>query len=302
MQFNEYLKLCRKKYKLTQEALVQELYNYDDAFDGLDTRTLIRWEHGSTKPTSSKQVIIIQLFQKFSTHIFPCFYNENHIEEDLCKVGIKNLIGHSKEHIVNFPNNIFSVEDISISHIRSHENIDLILNMPQSIFEGLTSNYFNITTTHLKVWSLHPANLFLIAQTNNQFVGMFFTLRLKPQIFKKLLSFNMEANELTDADFADFEEEASMFIIAVFAYNDKVAALLYLRYYAHLIANQDSIIEVGTTPLLKGGKKLVEKMHLRHMKDKKVKEETLSSYSAPLEDVLINEDVLKMLFVKQDYL
>jgi len=300
LQFNEYLKSCRKKYKLTQEALVQELYNYDDTFEGLDTRTLIRWEHGSTKPISAKQVIIIQLFQKFSTHIFPCFYNEDHVEEDLCRVGIKNLIGHSKEHIINFPNNIFSVEDISISHIRSHENIDLILNMPQSIFEGLTSNYFNITTAHLKAWSLHHANLFLIAQINNQFVGMFFTLRLKPQIFKKLLSFNMEANELTDVDFADFEEEASMFIISVFAYNDKVAVLLYLRYYAHLIANQDSIIEVGTTPLLKGGKKLVEKMHLRHMKDKKVKEETLSSYSSPLKDVLINEDVLKMLFVKQN--
>jgi hypothetical protein len=215
-------------------------------------------------------------------------------------MGIKNLIGNSKEHIVNFPSNIFSVEDITISHIRSHDNIDLMLNMPQSIFEGLTSNYFKITQEHLKAWSLNPSNLFLVAQTNEQFVGMFFTLRLKPQIFKKILAFEMEVNELDDSHFADFEEEACLLLMFVFAYNDKVATLLYMRYYAHLIANQDSIVEVGTTALLNGGKKLLEKMHLTHMEDKKLRGETLSSYSAPLEDVLINEDVLKMVFSKQD--
>ncbi len=300
MQFNEYLKSCRKKYKLTQENLVQELYNFDDTFEGLDARTLSRWEKGSTKPTASKQVVIIQLFQKFSTHIFPCFYNHNNVEEELCRNGIKNLIGNSKEHIVNFPSNVFSVENISISHIRSHENINLVLNMPQSIFEGLTSNYFKLTLELLKGWSLNPSNLFLVAQTNEQFVGMFFILRVKPQSFKKLLSFEMMAYDLIDNDFANFEEESCMFPVSVFAYNDKVATLLYLRYYAHLIANQASIIEVGTTPLLNGGKKLVEKMHLTHIKDKKINGETLSAYSASLEDVLINEDVLKMVFMKQN--
>lgn len=108
MQFNEYLRFCRKKYNFTQENFVQELYNFDDSFAGLDTRTLIRWETGSTQPTAKKQVLIIQLLQKFSTHVFPCFYNQKNIEENLCKVGIKNLIGNSKKHIVNFPDNIFN--------------------------------------------------------------------------------------------------------------------------------------------------------------------------------------------------
>ena len=160
LQFNEYLKTCRQKYKLTQEALVQELYHFDDIFEGLDARTLIRWEQGSSKPTAAKQVLIIQLFQKFSSNIFPCFYNKKEIEEDLCKVGIKNLIGNSKEHIVNFPTNIFRANDIHISHIRSHENIPLLLSMPQSILSGRTENFFEITIEHLTEWSLHPSNLF----------------------------------------------------------------------------------------------------------------------------------------------
>jgi len=172
--------------------------------------------------------------------------------------------------------------------------------MPQSIIEGLTSNYFNITLELLKTWSLHPSNLFLIAQINEQFVGMFFILKIKPLSFKKLLSFEIMANELKDEDFSNFEEETSIFPLSIFAYNDKIASLLYLRLYAHLIVNQDTIIELGTTPILKGGKKLVEKMHLKHIQNKKIKKETLSSYSAPIEDVLVNEDVLKMLFVKQN--
>jgi len=300
LQFNGYLRSCRKKYNLTQEQLVQELYNFDDVFKGLDTRTLIRWEKGTTKPTTEKQVAIIHLFQKFSTHIFPCFYNQEHVEEELCKVGIKNLIGNSKEHIVNFPSNIFSIEGINISHIRSDNNIDLVLDMPYSIFKGLTSNYFKLTLEVLKSWSLNPNNLFLIAQTNKQFVGMFFILRVKPQVFKKLLSFKMLVNELRDDNFANFTEEACLFPISVFAYNTKVASLLYLHFYAHLIANQDTVIEVGVTPLLDGGKKLAEKMHLTHMLDKKINGKVISAYSSSLENVLINKDVLKIVFLKQE--
>jgi hypothetical protein len=41
-------------------------------------------------------------------------------------------------------------------------------------------------------------------------------------------------------------------------------------------------------------------MHLTHMTNKSVEEKTLSAYKASIEDVLINEDVLKMLFMKQD--
>ncbi len=300
MKFNEYLKSCRKNYNFTQEELVQELYNFSDAFAGLDARTLSRWEQGSTKPSAAKQVVIVQLFQKHSTHIFPCFSSLKNVEEELCKIGIKNLIGQSKEHIVNFPTNIFSTGDIDISHVRSHENIDLLLKMPQSILSGRADNYFQITVEHLREWALHPSNLFLIAQSNDTFVGMFFTIRLKPEVFKKLLSFEIKVKDVSHNDFASFEEEACNFPVAIFAYNEKVASLLYVRYYAHLISNQDTIIEVGTTPLLKGAKKLLEKMHCHHIEDKEIDGRTLASYSAPLEEILINEDVLKMVFQKQD--
>ncbi len=172
--------------------------------------------------------------------------------------------------------------------------------MPQSIIKGITSNYYQIDINHLKSWALHPSSLFIVAECEGQFFGMLFTLRLKPDVFKKIISFKMQIRDITEDDLAGFEEEACSFPLAFFAYNEKTASLLFLRYYAHLIANQDSIIEVGFTPLIDGGKKLAEATHLTHLADLKVESGTLSSYSAPLEGVLINEDVLKMIFQRQE--
>jgi len=301
LKFSQYLKNCRQENELTQEELVSELYKFDDAFHGLDVSTLSRWEREVTHPTIVKQLLIVKQFQKYSSHIFPCFHNtKEEIEESLCRTGIINLIGNSKEHILNFPTNVFKVDNIDISHIRSHEEIDMILKMPQSIIKDLTSNYFKITLEHLKKWALHPSNLLLLAECDSQFFGMFFTLRLKEDIFKKIINFEMQVSEIEELDFASLDEKGCNFPFAFFAYNEKVASLFYLRYYAHLIANQDVILEVGSTPLLDGSKKLIEKIHLHHNKDLKCGDTTLSSYSASLEDILINEDVLKVIFQKEE--
>lgn len=300
MQFNEYLRSCRERYGLTQEQLVQELYNAADEFSGLNTVTLSRWELGKTRPSLVKQVGIIKLFQKYSTHFFPCFYDQQNIEEELCRVGIKNLIGHSKEHILNLPTEAFAFSDINTSHVRSHEDIELMLKMPHAILSGMSNNFFNIDVRHLKSWALHPASLFIVAEHEDQFLGAFFVLRLKPDVFKKIISFEMHINDITQEDISDFQEKACSLPVGFFAYNEKVASLLFLRYYAHLLANQDTIIEVGTTPLLDGGRKIVEAMHLTHIDDLKIENNTVSAYSAPLDDVLLNEDVLRMIFLKQE--
>ena len=88
--------------------------------------------------------------------------------------------------------------------------------------------------------------------------------------------------------------------MAFFAYNDKSSTLLVLRYYAHLIANQDVILNIGAIPLLDGAKKIVQKMNMKYYKEKNVEQGTLCSYCATLSDVLINEAVLKMIFHKQE--
>jgi len=302
LKFNEYLKLCRQKYNFTQEELVQELYNFDDIFEGLDVGTLSRWERGATKPNMDKHIAIVKFLQTISHHILSCFedIDKNYLEDELCKIGIKNIIGHSKEHILNFPTKSFKINDISIKHLRSTNDIEAVLQMPYTVIENLTGNVYNLSFEDIKAWALHPSNLFLLSEYKEEFAGILFTLRLKPNTFQKIIDFEIDLKDISLNDFADFTELGCNFPMAFFAYNDKSSTLLVLRYYAHLIANQDVISQIGAIPLLDGAKKIVQKMNLKYYKEKNVEQGRLCSYHAPLSEVLINEAVLKMIFHKQE--
>lgn len=302
MKFSEYLKSCRQKHKLTQEELAQELYNFNEDFVGVDTGTISRWERDQTQPSTERQVSILKLFYSLSGHILSCFdtKDKDAIENEICKVGVKNLIGSSKEHILNFPSQSFKMEYSRISQIRSAKNIDKALAMPYSTIMNLTENVFEVSIEQIERWALHPSNFFLLSEYHEQYSGMLFALRLKPNIFKKIINFEMEVRDVSDDDFASFNEMGSNLPITFFAYNDKNSTLLILRYYAHLIANQDVIENVGTTPLLNGAKKIVEKMNMKKHKEKSIPQGTITSYYAPLSDVLINPSVMKMLFQRQD--
>ena len=302
LKFNEYLKSCREKYHLTQEKLVQEFYNFDEDFIGVDTTTLSRWETGKTKPSIDRQITIVKYFQTVSGHILSCFesVDRKSIENKICKLGVKNLIGNSKEHILNFPSKSFKVSEIEIQHLRSAQNIDEILQMPYTVLENLTDNVYELSFDTIKEWALHPSNLFLLSMHRNKFVGLLFSIKLKSEIFQKVINFEIDLKDITLKDFADLNEVGSTFPIAFLAYNDKCSTLLILRFYAHLIANQDFIQNLGAAPLLDGAKKIVQKMNMQFHKEKDVPQGTLASYQASLNDVLINEPVMKMLFQKQE--
>lgn len=302
MKFNTYIKLCREKNHLTQEQLVQELYNYDDVFKGLDVSALSRWERDISKPSIEKMLKSVRLFAEMSDTVFPCFDDmpNDSIEDELCKLGIKNIIGTSKDHILNFPSKSFEVDDIQIKHLRSVDDIDAVLDMPYDTIKSLTGSDSFFGFDLIKSWALHPSNLFLLSEYKGQFYGLLFILRLKPDTFEKIINFEMSSKDISDDDFATFDEMGSNFPVSFFAYNDKSSSMLFLRYYAHLIANQSVISKVGTTPLLASGKKILEKINLSAYKEKETPLGTLTAYQASLSEVLINEAVLKMIFQKQD--
>lgn len=169
MLFSVYLKKCRENYSFTQEELVHTLYSYHDIFDGLDVGTLSRWERNTTKPNIEKQIQILKFFQTQSGVILSCFdeNDQQEIEEKLCKIGVKNLLGSSKEHILNGPTTHFKMEFTSIKEIRNAENIDKALAMPYSTILNLTNNAYKISLDTLKEWSLHPSSFFYMPSIMN---------------------------------------------------------------------------------------------------------------------------------------
>ena len=301
LHFNEFLRSCRESTNLTQDELVSELYYYDDSFASLDGSMLSKWERGVVKPIASKQVTILKYFQDKTQLALPCWsdYSIEESEEKICKVGMKNLLGKSKELILNFPEKMIGTDDLHVLQLRNSDMIDKIINI--DLDKGFNHKFTDLLPEHFKEWAQHPSNSFFFCEYKSQFFGLLFTLRLKPDTFEKIMDLEIKEKDLTENDLASFDEMGSNYIISFFAMNEKVASILFIRYYAHLIANQKNIAEVGFATMMDDVRKLSSKMNFKKHAAKALENGlTLETYRNALPNFFATEDVMKMILSKQD--
>jgi len=304
LHFNEYLKSCREKSTLTQEKLVHDLYSYDiDNFEGLDTSTLSKWERNITKPKVIKQVSIIKYFQKHTGHALPYWdnYSIKEAEDLICKIGIHNHLGKSKQHVLNFPSEMISVDELHVYPLRSFERMDTLLDINMDLHKIANHEYTQISIEQFKEWSLHPSNLFLACEYKNTFLGLFFSIKLKPEVFNRLLNFEIKISDITLDDFASFDEMGSNYMLSFYALNQKCATMMFIRYYAHLIANQRHISEIGGLTVLDEVKKVLGNMNLDYHTSKMTDDSIeIQAYRQTLPNVLASDNFVKMIFSKED--
>ncbi len=304
MYFNEYLKLCREKNNLTQEQLVSDLYSHDiTMFESLDTSTLSKWERSIVKPKISRQVSILKYFQQKTGIALPCWdsYSSKETEELICKVGMQNLLGKSKELVLNFPSSMIGADDLHVYQLRNSENMDKIIDININLDKDFNHDTTQFQSEQFKEWALHPSSSFYACEYKEQFFGLLFTLRLKPEVFEKIMDLEIEEKDLTVNDFALPEEMGCNHMISFFAMSEKAAALLFIRYYAHLIANQKFIADVGVATMMEEAKKLINNMNLNYHSSKSVGEGLeLQTYRETLPNFLASEKVVKMILSKQE--
>jgi len=304
LQFNEYLKACRVNCDLTQEQLTYELYTHDiDCFTGLETTTISKWERGVTKPTIARQVSILKYFQARTNTALPCWDNctVDEAEELICKVGIQNLLGKSKELVLNFPAAMIGGDDLNVYQIRNSEKMDTIIDINLNMDKDFNHDTTEFSAEQFKTWALHPSSTFFACDYKDQFFGLLFTLRLKPEVFERIMDLEIEEKDLHEDDFASFEEMGCNHMISFFAMSEKAAAMLFIRYYAHLIANQKVIKEVGLATMMEDTKKFISNMNLHYHASKNIAEGLeLQTYREALPNFLATEKVVKMILSKQD--
>ena len=304
MHFNEYLKTCRENTHLTQEQLVSGLYSYDiESFTGLDTTVLSRWERGAIQPKLSRQVNIIKYFQQKTGIALPCWdgYTTDEAEEMICKVGMKNLLGKSKELVLNFPSAMIGADDLNVYQLRNSEIIDKVIDINIGLDKDFNHEYTQLDNAQFKEWALHHSNSFYLCEYKDQFFGLLFSLRLKPEAFEKIMNFEIDERELSANDFASFDEMGYSYLLSFFAMNEKAASMLFIRYYAHLIANQKIITGVGVATMMEDAKKLISNMNLYHHGSKTIEKGLeLQTYRETLANFLACEKVVKMILSRQE--
>jgi transcriptional regulator with XRE-family HTH domain len=194
VKFSDYLKTCRAKNDLTQEQLVQALYLFDtDAFEGLSESTVGKWERGLTQPTTAKQSIIIHYFQKQTGLALPCWenYSLEDTEKMICKAGIHNLLGKSKKYVFDFPSDTISIDDLKVYPLRNAERVDSFIDANMLLHQSYNHPYTQIGKEHFKKWAMHPESFFLVCDYKGSYFGLFFSIKVKPEVFNRILNFQM---------------------------------------------------------------------------------------------------------------
>ena len=300
MYFGKYIKSCREHIGFTQQQLVQDLYLHDiENFKSLVESTLSKWERDSITPALQKQVSILKYFQGKTGLALPCFdtYSIHETEDLICRTNMQNLLGKNKELVLNFPSEMISSDELTIYALKNSRAIDKIINIHMDMDKTFNQDYTQLRTQQIREWAEHDSNSFYVCEYNEQFFGLLFTLRLKTEIFEKMMKFEMDERELSVEDFASYNERGSNYMLSFFAMNDKAAAMLYIRYYAHIIAHQNVTDEIGANTMMDDVKKLLKDMSLKYYSNKIVNDTIeLQSYRETLSDFLASEVVMKIIF------
>jgi len=179
--------------------------------------------------------------------------------------------------------------------------MDSLIETNMHLHQSLNHESSQLSREQFKEWAIHHSNLFLTCEHKGTFLGLLFAARIKPEVLDKIVNFEIKKNEVSEDDFTSFDEEGSMLLLSFFALNPKVATLLFIRLYAHLIANQNNIIDIGGITNSDEAKKLVSNMNLHYQKSKVTEDNVkITSYKQSLSNVLASEYAVKMLLSKQE--
>jgi len=306
MQFNTYLKACRTDHGLTQEELVHTLYSFDfESFSGLDTTTLSKWERGVTQPRLPKQVSIIKYFQEITEEAFPCFqsYSEEEIEKNICEAGMRNIIieSKSKKLVLDFPSSMMSIDDLIVYQLREFAMIDKVTRLNTYLDKNFNKDLTGLEPEDFKRWALLSGSTFLVCEYGEEIMGLLFVLKLKPDVFAHIMDGIIMEKDLKEEDFALHGEEGSSYILSFFSLNEKAASMLFVRFYAYLIADQKTISEVGVATMMEDGEKLIESINIPYYQSNMIGEGTeVQLYRTSLSSFLSTPKAIKMILSKQD--
>lgn len=294
-KFSDYLRICRENKGVTQSELVDELINNDPTFSSLDATTLSRWERGVSKPALSKQTLIIKYFSRYFDRIYP-FLDEAEpieIEKSFCAIGFSKLLGRHKM-VMDFPTKHMDTKLFKVNFYKESNHKMTALRRNHMIMQEIYGPQF-CDQLHQNL-AQHPSNYFAICEYQDDYYGHFFALKLKPEVFKRLMDFTMRADEVTVADIAEDDEVGSYYFFGFFSLGELVISLIWIHFYTQLIKQQKSIADLGAMIVSKEGEVIAKNMNTECINTIEIQGTTIMNFQASVDQMLITENVVKMLF------
>ncbi len=288
----------RKKHQLTQQELVEKLSHYSNHFHALNSVTLSRWETGTTSPSLKKKHTLLCFFFKQGAFESGKCYEIIHeryknLSMPLEKVFIKNyqaLIGNLPERI-HHEHTFYTLKDFP----HKQEHIEHIIDIETA---SNTSDYYRITPQVLEEWSQHASNLCIICEHKKQHLGHFIMLKIKNRVAKEIAYNDRSEFILHREDFCMPHENGTYYIHALYGRSPKIAAILSVYGYLHLLEHLDKTDNVMIFSTRTDGVLLTKDYGIKTVANGKNAEYGFSWHGmlSPTPDILFSETVLKLVF------
>ena len=293
------LRRYRKLNTLTQSDIVDELISFSEMFSALNIVTLSRWETETTRPGLKKRQTLLKfLFSR------ACF------KDQACRILIKEQYGHLQKglekafdhqfrHLVgNFPE--FDTAEYTIQPLRDHPKkayyYEQIIQIDKA--SKPDDGVYPVTPEMLAQWCGHPGSFAVVCEANGQHAGHYILLKLKSDVAEDIVHHRRPFHSFTVDDLCGPEENGTYLSYTLFTRSAKVAALLNIRHYYHLVEHMSTIDKIAIFSR-REDTLLMTKNYGIHLVASGVNEKAGYKWyglSAPLEDILFSDTVIESIF------
>ncbi|BDY11898.1 hypothetical protein HCR_02100 [Hydrogenimonas cancrithermarum] len=197
---------------------------------------------------------------------------------------------------MSFPTKRAENKNFTITLAHESSNMNIAFSTTINICEDMYGPDMCNTEKMLKEFSLSPRSLFLVCEYKKQYFGHCFFICLKTEAYHKIMTFQMDYLDISTTDLALDGEDGSYLSVSLFAMNEKALALMFIRFYAYLILNQKTITHIGALVSEEDAVEIATNFGLK----KVAKEDDLIAYSGTIKDVLLTEQIIKILFSPND--
>jgi len=286
---------------MTQERLADELYSFDmETFEGLTPVTLSRWERGLSRTSKKRMQSVISYFQTLDGRPLPCIDSDGMEDSEsvVCTSGLSTLFKSGKM-VVDLPiEMVKSGRTFEISSLRHHPRAGELIELNHMLHLEANTETTRVGVDRFEEWMENPANLFTTVTFGDSFLGLLFSLRLKPESFDRVISFDMRKEDISEIDFASADERASIYLLSFFSLSRDVGSMLFSRLYASLIAGQERIDSIGFVSSFEEAMRLANEMNLKISGASREDGKRIVAYRASLFEVMSSPHASKILFPK----
>jgi transcriptional regulator with XRE-family HTH domain len=290
--------MYRERSGLTQKDLADELSYWSEDFASVNPVTISRWETGTTSPGISKKRELLKfLARNGCLRADACldFFLERY---RLLYDSLGRIFTSRYQYIVgNYPD--FGQEEYRVTPILEHEEWKRHLEHLIDI-ERITNveGYYTPTAETVRRWCAHPGTLGILCERKGRNLGHFLMIKVDDRVARQIVRHEREEFDIDPDDLRGPDEPGSYYIHALYGSNPRVAALVNVEAYLHMLRHFETIENIAIFSSRPDGAEITRDYGIQLVARGKDPRYGFLWHGmlSPVEEILFADGIVKLLF------